>query len=47
MDYQILVEADFIVNIYEDNMQKEAIENVINKIFVTKAGTEIAKTMFL
>lgn len=22
MDYQILVEADFIVNIYEDNMQK-------------------------
>ncbi len=47
MDYQILVEADFIVNIYEDNMQKEAIENVINKIFVTKAGTDIAKTMFL
>ena len=47
MDYQILVEADFIVNIYEDNMQKEAIENVINKIFVTNAGTEIAKTMFL
>lgn len=47
MGYQILVEADFIVNIYEDNMQKEAIENVINKIFVTKAGTEIAKTMFL
>ena len=47
MDYQILVEADFIVNIYEDNMQKEAIENVINTIFVTKAGTEIAKTMFL
>ena len=47
MDYQILVEADFIVNIYEDNMQKEVIENVINKIFVTKAGTEIAKTMFL
>ena len=47
MDYQILVEADFIVNIYEDNMQKEAIENVINKIFVTKAGTEIAKPMFL
>ena len=47
MDYQILVEADFIVNIYEDNMQKEAIENVINKIFVTKEGTEIAKTMFL
>lgn len=47
IDYQILVEADFIVNIYEDNMQKEAIENVINKIFVTKAGTEIAKTMFL
>ena len=47
MDYQILVEADFIVNIYEDNMQKEVIENLINKIFVTKAGTEIAKTMFL
>ena len=33
--------------IYAFDIQKEAIENVINKIFVTKAGTEIAKTMFL
>ncbi len=47
MDYQILVEADFIVNIYEDSMQKEAIESVIDKIFVTKSGTQIARTMFL
>lgn len=46
-DYQILIEADFLVNAFEDNMSVESIMNVRNKIFKSKAGTEILDTMFL
>lgn len=46
LDYQILVEADFLVNIYEGNMDKESIKSVREKIFKTKAGIEILDTMF-
>lgn len=47
LDYQILVEADFLVNIYEAKMQDEAILNVKNRIFKTKAGLDLIDTMFL
>lgn len=40
MDYQILVEADFIVNAYEDNMSQDAIQSVVKKVFKTKRGIE-------
>lgn len=46
IDYQILIEADFLVNAYEDNLSKAAIEKVIEKIFSTKSGTDLLKTMF-
>lgn len=46
MDYQILVEADFLVNIYEDCLPKEAILQAYNKIFLTKAGKFLCKQMF-
>lgn len=38
-DYQILVEADFLVNISEDAMSAEAIESIKEKIFKTKTGS--------
>ncbi len=38
LDYQILVEADFLVNISEDAMSFEAIDSVKNKIFKTETG---------
>lgn len=38
LDYQILVEADFIVNAYEEDMNKAAIERVEHKIFRTQTG---------
>lgn len=41
IDYQILVEADFIVNIYEDNMESKEIKTVEQKIFKTKSGISI------
>lgn len=46
IDYQILIEADFIVNAYEDNLSKAAILNIKNKIFKTKTGTNILKQLY-
>ncbi len=45
-DYQILVEADFLVNAFEDNMPDASIESFMNKVFVTKTGTGLLKTMY-
>lgn len=37
-DYQILVEADFLVNAYEDQLDKKAITAFRDKLFKTKSG---------
>jgi uncharacterized protein len=47
LDYQILVEADFLVNLLEDHAQLKEIESVREKIFKTKTGTTILNEMFL
>lgn len=46
IDYQILVEADFLVNMYEDSLPIDAIETAYNKIFRTESGKRICKEMF-
>lgn len=46
MDYRILLEADFLVNLYEDDSPMEAVEHALANIFRTKTGTDICKTMF-
>ena len=46
LDYQILIEADFLVNLYEDNCPKQAIENALNRIFKTKTGINLCKTIY-
>lgn len=46
MDYRILVEADFIVNLYEDNASVSAIKSALKNIFQTKSGTEILMKCF-
>lgn len=46
IDYQILVEADFLVNLFEDNMSKEAVKTTYDKIFRTETGKNICKEMF-
>ena len=38
IDYQILVEADFLVNFFEDNFGKNEIKSAYKKIFRTEAG---------
>ena len=47
LDYQILVEADFLVNIYEDNLPVEAVRKVREKIFKTRAGLSLLDRMYL
>jgi len=46
LDFQILVEADFLVNIYEDEMSENAIESVRNKYFKTAGGIKLIETMY-
>ncbi|CDD55319.1 putative uncharacterized protein [Bacteroides pectinophilus CAG:437] len=46
IDYQILVEADFLVNLYEDNVSAEAVKNARSQIFRTSAGTRLLDNMF-
>ncbi len=45
-DFQILVEADFLVNIDEDAMAAEAIESVKAKYFKTTAGKGILESLY-
>jgi uncharacterized protein len=46
VDYQILVEADFLVNLYENQSSKETIQNTYSTIFKTESGREICRQMF-
>lgn len=46
LDYQLLVEADFIVNFYEDATPKENIAKAVQRIFRTQSGLAVARTMF-
>lgn len=47
LDYQILVEADFLVNIYEDGLSKEAVEHIKKKIFKTHTGHQFLNQLFM
>ena len=41
-----LVEADFLVNAYEDNMDKNAIESIKTKVFRTESGRRLLDMMY-
>ena len=45
-DHQILVEADFLVNFYEGDMNEETIRKTVEKIFKTKTGKSLAADMY-
>ncbi|MCI8509681.1 MAG: HD domain-containing protein [Lachnospiraceae bacterium] len=46
IDYQILVEADFLVNLYEDNLPKATIRSICERIFKTASGRKLCREMF-
>ncbi len=45
-DYQILVEADFLVNLYENGESTETVRTTYERIFRTKSGKALCRAMF-
>lgn len=45
-NWQILLEADFIVNAYEDALKADAIRHFRNNIFKTKSGLSLLNKIF-
>ncbi|AHF11022.1 MULTISPECIES: HD domain-containing protein [Dehalobacter] len=46
LDHQILIEADFIVNAFEDDLSEIAIQNVSEKIFKTETGRRFLNKLY-
>ena len=47
IDYQILVEADFLVNLYEDKADGDTIKKAYGNIFATESGKMLCRRLFL
>lgn len=47
LDYQILVEADFLVNIFEGNLSTDSVKIIRKKIFKTESSIELLDTLYL
>ena len=45
-DYRILVEADFLVNLYEDGESEKTVRAAYDRIFRTESGRALCRTMF-
>ena len=45
-DHRILIEADFLVNLFEGDASDEAKRNAYENLFVTKAGKKLFREMF-
>lgn len=46
LDYRILVEADFLVNLHEQQAERAAIEQACAREFRTRTGTRLYQLMF-
>lgn len=47
MDYQILIEADYLVNVDESHYDKDNIRNMYEKVFRTGTGKELLQIIYL
>ena len=47
LDYQILLEADYLVNADESHYPRENVENMLEKVFRTKTGKQLLKAIYL
>lgn len=47
IDFRILVEADFLVNIFEDNIDRTRLLDIRDKYFRTKAGINYLESMYI
>lgn len=46
MDYQILLEADFLVNIYDDDISPAGQRQVYEYIFRTETGKRLCRLLY-
>ncbi len=46
MDYQILLEADYIANASENGYSRENVSNFLKKVMKTSSGAELARQIF-
>ena len=46
MDYQILIEADYLVNADEGGHSKEKIQNAMRHIFKTQTGAMLLRSIY-
>jgi len=46
LDFQILVEADFLVNIFEDELNKKMLTSIREKYFKTMTGKMLLETIY-
>lgn len=42
-DFQVLVEADILVNVLEGNIQRDVFRALLNKVFITEVGKRMAQ----
>ena len=47
LDYQILLEADFLVNADESHLGRESIEKMRDKVYRTDTGIRLLESMYL
>jgi HD superfamily phosphodiesterase len=47
IDFQIIVEADFLVNIFEDEITAETVKAILEKHFKTKSGIQILSAIYV
>jgi HD superfamily phosphodiesterase len=47
IDFQILVEADFLVNIFEDEINKKTLPGIREKYFKTETGEMLLDSIYL
>ena len=47
MDYQILIEADYLVNADESQYSEENIRDMLARVFRTETGRELLKGIYL
>ena len=46
IDCQILIEADFIVNVWEDGIGEATVKDIYEKIFKTEGGKELMRRLY-
>jgi hypothetical protein len=46
IDHQVLIEADFLVNLFEHKNSLEEIRRTLDSIFRTKSGIRLCRSMF-